>query len=107
MKAECEIHRFDPKQGGKPPNWFWAQTEAHKKGLAPDPWHQPLLPLLKHELCDRDRNGADLAHVAKEEWSDAGRWFQEDVEVYVINLPKNVQRMKRIAARLDELDIPF
>jgi len=114
MKLEAQKHRFDGGMHEKPPNWWGAQAYAAKYGLAPDPWDQVMYALLDHERCDRRENGAtvtskglglgDLPALAQK---DASEWFLKNVDVFVINLPSNVHRMRVMAGRLGQLKIPF
>eukprot|EP00929_Paragymnodinium_shiwhaense_P043910 TRINITY_DN2253_c0_g1_i2.p1 TRINITY_DN2253_c0_g1~~TRINITY_DN2253_c0_g1_i2.p1 ORF type:complete len:474 (+),score=119.93 TRINITY_DN2253_c0_g1_i2:102-1523(+) len=111
IKQCAQKHRFDKKQHFKPPNWWFCQAEAAKKGHAPWPAQLNLYPLLNHEICDRTSNGnwhlPDNIDWDGNDWGGALQWFHENVDVFIINMPQNVKRLKIIGDRMNKLQIPF
>mmetsp|Transcript_67539 Transcript_67539/g.152762 ORF Transcript_67539/g.152762 Transcript_67539/m.152762 type:complete len:400 (-) Transcript_67539:70-1269(-) len=74
--------------------------------LAPKPERVPIVPLRNPSLCEVYWLGASL----DSRFSDAGAakdWFDKTVDVYVINLKKDVARMQSITANLKTLGISF
>eukprot|EP00928_Gymnodinium_smaydae_P030336 TRINITY_DN22596_c0_g4_i1.p1 TRINITY_DN22596_c0_g4~~TRINITY_DN22596_c0_g4_i1.p1 ORF type:complete len:508 (+),score=129.38 TRINITY_DN22596_c0_g4_i1:69-1526(+) len=106
MKQIADDERFHMKNLGSV-NWWWTQGRAFQLGLAPDPKEQEIQALEHPTVCDNPSNGAPLEGVPDEDWDAAGRWFAANVSVFVVNLPEATMRMRKIAARLDHLQIAY
>eukprot|EP00437_Effrenium_voratum_P002332 CAMPEP_0181435374 /NCGR_PEP_ID=MMETSP1110-20121109/20300_1 /TAXON_ID=174948 /ORGANISM="Symbiodinium sp., Strain CCMP421" /LENGTH=509 /DNA_ID=CAMNT_0023558907 /DNA_START=48 /DNA_END=1577 /DNA_ORIENTATION=- len=87
-----------------PRSWTHYRQEAFKKGMAPDPELTPFDGLTNPEVCDGARHGVPKPFLHNEE-AVALDWFQRNVKVYVLNLPKFYNRWDVISARLAELKI--
>lgn len=98
--ADLDLH-------GRPLNWWWAQVYASRAGMAPPPEQQRLLPLLNPELCDVKKNGLSDGVSDDAAYTAAHDWVVENVQVFVLNLPQNVERMRMMRRRLESLQIPF
>lgn len=84
-------------------NWQELTDEAVRRGGYQAP--QQFQPLLRPEICDSKGFGVRQAW-SPEELQQAADWFQDNVNVFVLNMNQNVIRWKLIEARLKELGIP-
>mmetsp|Transcript_72943 Transcript_72943/g.169098 ORF Transcript_72943/g.169098 Transcript_72943/m.169098 type:complete len:643 (+) Transcript_72943:40-1968(+) len=84
--------------------WVEAQESVSRLGGVPSASVSPFEPLKKPELCDR-RRGKDAGNWTHSEMEAAYRWFQDNVAVYVLNLPSQKERWHNISRRLDDLQI--
>lgn len=74
-------------------------------GLAPDPDSEPMSGLADPWLCDRRENGEELHDVSAEEREAAISWMSTNVAIYVVSLPDDVAKWRKIAGRLHKLGI--
>jgi len=86
--------------------WKEAQAQAAYLGGVPSAERLPFEPLERPELCDRRRGPHDsLANWTRADWRESRSWFEENVAVYVLNLPSEEMRWRNVSARLAELKI--
>eukprot|EP00929_Paragymnodinium_shiwhaense_P006984 TRINITY_DN110939_c0_g1_i1.p1 TRINITY_DN110939_c0_g1~~TRINITY_DN110939_c0_g1_i1.p1 ORF type:complete len:458 (-),score=66.45 TRINITY_DN110939_c0_g1_i1:197-1570(-) len=96
---------------GRWPTWLWSQEQAARDSHAPDPGTLNLQPLLNHELCDRTTD--DNWHLPGginrngDERDSALNWFNKHVDVYVLNMPQDTERLETISAHMSPLGIQF
>lgn len=64
-------------------------------------------PLLNPEVCDRSWLGAENFSWTPHDWIQSRAWFNDHVEVYVLNLAQDWNRLQGIKERLDHLGIAF
>eukprot|EP00930_Biecheleria_cincta_P052391 TRINITY_DN3762_c0_g3_i1.p1 TRINITY_DN3762_c0_g3~~TRINITY_DN3762_c0_g3_i1.p1 ORF type:complete len:491 (-),score=80.05 TRINITY_DN3762_c0_g3_i1:28-1500(-) len=88
----------------RPMNWAEYRKEAYRQELSPSPLDAPFSGLDNPELCDQPDLGLPDPYTSEEEHK-AAKWFNEHVKVYVVNLPKYVERWKMVSSRLAELGI--
>jgi len=88
----------------RPQNWAGYRKEAFRQGLSPAALDAPFDGLQNPELCDQPDLGLPDPYTP-EEADKAAKWFSENVKVYVVNLPKYVERWKMVSSRLADLGI--
>lgn len=84
--------------------WEQAQAKASSLGGVPSKSVSPFEPLQDAHVCDHPR-AKESRNWTSEEWSNATQWFKDNVVVYVLNLPSQVERWHNISTRLQELKI--
>jgi GR25 family glycosyltransferase involved in LPS biosynthesis len=104
-------------------NWCWVgfKSECHWNLKSHRPWKRfqekagnlgstvpreigPFDPVLNPELCDKPEAGKARNFTSKEV-SESRKWFNKNVNVFVLNLDKDKKRWDSIAARLKSLNI--
>lgn len=88
----------------RPLNWAGYRKEAYRMGRSPSPLDAPFEGLQNPELCDQPDLGLPSPYTS-EESAKATKWFKENIKVYVVNLPKYVERWNMVSSRLAELGI--
>jgi GR25 family glycosyltransferase involved in LPS biosynthesis len=63
--------------------------------------------LLHPEICDHSELGSSNASWSAQDLAEARKWFNAHVEVFVLNLPRDVQRLQQVQERLHQLQIDF
>jgi len=87
-------------------SWFRAQMYAAQKGHAPDPREFPFQPLLNSGTCELPALGA-TTHPSSAELLNATEWVKKNFAMFVLNLPKDVERWNRISKLLTEMNFDF
>jgi len=87
-------------------SWFRAQMYAAEKGHAPDPREFPFQPLLKSGMCELPELGATTS-PSSAELLEATEWVNKNFALFVLNLPKDVERWNRISKLLTEMNFEF
>jgi len=86
--------------------WQEIQVKAAKQGVVPQLHEFRLAGLKEPQLCDLKEPEA-VPFVTEAERKAAYAWFDATVSVYVLNLPKDVNRWIRMSWRLKQLGIKF
>jgi len=85
-------------------NWDSYRDEAFEQSLAPSSQDSPFDPLENPRLCDGA--GRDMpTPFTPEEEEEASKWFEKNVNVYVVSLPENQNRSSMVFDRLHALGI--
>lgn len=88
----------------RPQNWDAYRDEAFEQGLGPSPLDSPFDPLENPRVCGGAGRDMPTAPTPEEE-KKAGEWFEKNVKVYVLSLPKNQNHSSMVSARLQALGI--
>jgi hypothetical protein len=105
---EVGCHRQLWGQHGHRPHLSWEEMSrvAANHGAAPAggaSWQ----PLLHPDICDRSQLGASNANWTKRDLEEARQWFAGHVEVFVLNLARDAERLQQVQERFHELRIGF
>lgn len=84
--------------------WGEYQDMAVKSGATVS---DPFEPLKHPALCEQRELGVVKRRWTELDWARAGLWFQRNVALIVLSLPRSVTRKRVIQARLQQLGIPF
>lgn len=87
-----------------PQPWSTYRKSAALSGNAPFPLDDAFDGLKHPQLCDRPSQGITIPYSMEEEHL-ASQWFNDNVAVFVVNLPKYTERWEMISRRLRELHI--
>lgn len=86
--------------------WVEAQNRTAKIGRVPK-INETTFPGLSHpELCDRADAGAPL-QPTKVELEEAYQWLLANVDIYVMNLDTDTERLARFSSGMSGLGLPF
>mmetsp|Transcript_72021 Transcript_72021/g.166813 ORF Transcript_72021/g.166813 Transcript_72021/m.166813 type:complete len:545 (-) Transcript_72021:156-1790(-) len=85
-------------------SWERLQELASQDGIAPPVADATFQPLENPGVCDRPWFGK-ARHFRADENETARRWMEENVAVYVLNLPGDNARWAMISQRLNSLEI--
>jgi len=85
-------------------SWWEAQERLAMQVRAPDPHAFPFQPILNAPLCERPVLGASQLHTTQQA-AVAQRWLVDNVAIYVLNLPQDVERWSRMKLHLDSLGL--
>jgi len=105
-------------------NWCWVGMKefgCHRHLWAHKTWAEyhdmavesgatvstPFEPLKHPALCEQRGLGLIKRRWTELDWARAGLWFQRNVALIVLSLPRSVTRKRVIQARLQQLGIPF
>lgn len=94
----CHQHLWEHR------TWLDYHNTALEKGATVS---DPFEPLTDSDLCDNIANGIADRDWTEVDWAKAGAWFENNVRLYVLSLPKSEERKRTISARLQQLGIPF
>lgn len=90
----------------EPDTWQAVQMKLAKKALVPYPSVLRIQPLRNADLCEHRELGARIT-VSHHEAEAAQTWFSNNILVYVLNLPADVDRWTSISSNLQDLGIAF
>jgi hypothetical protein len=99
VKRQCHAHLKEHF------SWLDYQARAAEKGRAPPVGDSPFSGLEDPEVCDRPELGK-ASNWTESELSTAREWFDQHVNVYVLNLDSDKKRWESIQQRLSQLNIP-
>jgi len=122
ISSVCRMQHGNQHWSPEERNWCWvaAKAQCNRLKRLKQPW-MDVFALAKHssavpastpayaplevpELCDSARLGESQRWTSSEV-TDSSTWFAENVAVYVLNLPQDIERWDRISARLTVLNI--
>eukprot|EP00929_Paragymnodinium_shiwhaense_P108840 TRINITY_DN75187_c0_g1_i1.p1 TRINITY_DN75187_c0_g1~~TRINITY_DN75187_c0_g1_i1.p1 ORF type:complete len:542 (-),score=95.78 TRINITY_DN75187_c0_g1_i1:402-2027(-) len=87
------------------PNWYWAQKAVARQGYAPQPELELLDAYVHPELCDLPELGLPWGVIPDEEKAAAAEWVNENIAIFVVNLPRDVERWQKMEARFRALGV--
>jgi GR25 family glycosyltransferase involved in LPS biosynthesis len=88
-----------------PPTWHGAQEAVAVTGFAPWPATEPFPAYINAEICDKKENGLPWIGLPQEVLSEAAKWVNDNVAIYVLNLDVSVDRWRAMREHAASLGI--
>uniref|UniRef100_A0A7S4R271 Glycosyl transferase family 25 domain-containing protein n=1 Tax=Alexandrium monilatum TaxID=311494 RepID=A0A7S4R271_9DINO len=88
-------------------SWRDGQKKAALGGFAPEPSAQLMSGLRSPDICEHSELGVLSATPSLEESRAAAKWFRDNVGVYIINLDRDVKRLKDANRMFRRLNLTF